>query len=70
MFTEQIDVNVCVCACECFCVNIPVSGLNTTPYVLLLDVACITAMAGLCIHSNSCQMGTDCGEGVDSGSQA
>lgn len=26
----------------CVCVNIPVSELNTTPYVPLLDVACIT----------------------------
>lgn len=47
-FTEQTGV--------CVSVNISVSELDTTPYVPLLDVACITAMVGLCIHSNSCQM--------------
>lgn len=48
-----------VCVYVCVYKNNHVSELNTTPYAPVLDVACIPAMARLCIHSNSCQMSTD-----------
>lgn len=50
--------------------SIMVSELNITPCASLVAVVYIRAMAGLCIHSNSCQMSTNCAEGGDSKSQA